>query len=966
MNKLVFFFFALLIVLFTVIGIVSAVGELVDSSGNGYDLTNNGGVTFVGDRAYFNGSNYLASYGYYNGSMDNFTLIATVEPTSDGVARTVVGTSYLSYEMLIGLSSADKVEWGIDGSGGVITPTVKNGTGETCIALVNDGSANSPVYLNGTNVENVTGDSNLDVNGTVIGVKDIWTGLSNYFVGYIDDVLFYEGALNSSQVADVCSGVSVTDGLVAKYTFTSDEVEANISPSTAYLNDTLLGYCNDVNDSVSDVIYEYEWFLNGSSVDSGSVGVDGFDVTTAVYSDYFNVSAAGGNINNDIFISSDGLKYYSVGSTDDVVRQFNLTSAWNISTAVLDTTYDISTYAPFSTGLWFNSDGTRMYITCQSGDEVNQFTLSSAWDVGSASFIGLYDAGGEGSQTNDVFFAPNGTRMFLSNADYIYEYDLGTAWTVSTAVYSGTRSFLGSLSGQQGRIWFDTVGELVFVDGVYVGNLASAWDISSITLNSSLYNLFNDSRGLAFSPSGDKLFTLYNQYGDSYSYDLDFGTGAVLTNVDNYSNFSIGDSVVLGCRAYDGVRYSSWYNSSSLTISNYVPVASNVLITRSGSIYNCTYDYFDGDNHSDSGTSFSWYLNSSLLGNTTQSINYSLSDDSELVCTVTPSDGLDNGTSVNSSVYVVGDITTPSISDIVVPTTAYTSVPVTLSVVCTDANSLATGFPKVEFKDPNGLIVGNLSLSLLSGDTYTRSYTFSVAGVYHSFNFYCQDGSGNLNISVASNNLSSSVYVAPVGGGGTGTVVVDKPVCDIDVTPDTLAITRSGRAYRLVVSNDDSLTYSPTIDLRISGGDLFVRSGTTGDGLFITNPLLTLLSGQSGDLGVTYVGENVSGEALLVFTSGVCADITVPVSVDIDGGSGLVFDLGFGTLSEPVFKDYEWFTVGLLWLFVWLLVAGLIVGSRLGKLFNDKRYGEFLLWVLFSIFLASIITGLIIGVIWGV
>jgi DNA-binding beta-propeller fold protein YncE len=78
-----------------------------------------------------------------------------------------------------------------------------------------------------------------------------------------------------------------------------------------------------------------------------------------------------------------------------------------------------------------------MYVTGSSGDDVNEYDLSTAWDISTAVFLQLFSVAGQDTAPLGLFFKPDGLKMYVSgsNADSVYEYDLSTAWDVTTAVY---------------------------------------------------------------------------------------------------------------------------------------------------------------------------------------------------------------------------------------------------------------------------------------------------------------------------------------------------------------------------------------------------------------------------------------------------------------------------------------------------------------------------------------------------
>ena len=64
-------------------------------------------------------------------------------------------------------------------------------------------------------------------------------------------------------------------------------------------------------------------------------------------------------------------------------------------------------------GLTFNNDGTKMFVVGHKGDDVNEYILSTAWDVSTASFVDSFDTESEDTDTRDVKFNQDGTKMFV-------------------------------------------------------------------------------------------------------------------------------------------------------------------------------------------------------------------------------------------------------------------------------------------------------------------------------------------------------------------------------------------------------------------------------------------------------------------------------------------------------------------------------------------------------------------------
>ena len=63
-------------------------------------------------------------------------------------------------------------------------------------------------------------------------------------------------------------------------------------------------------------------------------------------------------------------------------------------------------------GVAFNNDGTKMFVTGFHGQEVNEYALSTGFDVSTASFVVLFDVKNEDTVPSSVVFNNDGTKMF--------------------------------------------------------------------------------------------------------------------------------------------------------------------------------------------------------------------------------------------------------------------------------------------------------------------------------------------------------------------------------------------------------------------------------------------------------------------------------------------------------------------------------------------------------------------------
>jgi len=217
----------------------------------------------------------------------------------------------------------------------------------------------------------------------------------------------------------------------------------------------------------------------------------------------------------DLFFSPDGLKMYVIGSTGDDVNEYNLSTAWVVSSAVYSTVFSVASQDLTPQGLFFRADGTKMYVLGATNDTVFQYTLSTPWSVTTASYDSIsFSVAVQETTPTGIFFKPNGLTMYVvGNAnDAVYQYTLSTAWNVSTATF--LQSF--SISGQEVTsvgMAFTGDGSRMFITGstgddVNVYNLTTPWDIST----SAFVNVFSVAgqdtapQGIYIKPDGTKMY----------------------------------------------------------------------------------------------------------------------------------------------------------------------------------------------------------------------------------------------------------------------------------------------------------------------------------------------------------------------------------------------------------------------------------------------------------------------------
>jgi len=180
-----------------------------------------------------------------------------------------------------------------------------------------------------------------------------------------------------------------------------------------------------------------------------------FDISTASKTSQTNLLVSGGAAMDKphaIEFKPDGKVMYVIHSNSGSVgvEQFNLTTAWDTQTLSYDTSLSISDDVQIR-ALAFKSDGTRVYIAQRDHGKVKQFDLPTPWDLSSATNkVESNSFTGEENNLRNIQFSSDGTFMYLggNGGDDINRYKLPIAWDISTITHETTFS----ISAQTGEM----------------------------------------------------------------------------------------------------------------------------------------------------------------------------------------------------------------------------------------------------------------------------------------------------------------------------------------------------------------------------------------------------------------------------------------------------------------------------------------------------------------------------------
>ena len=162
-----------------------------------------------------------------------------------------------------------------------------------------------------------------------------------------------------------------------------------------------------------------------------------YDISTSSYngnSYYLTNGSFGLSQPESLAFNSDGTKMFIVESNQDSVFEYSLSTAFDITSASYSNINLNIVYQESSpSSITFNNDGTKMFLVGTNGQDVNEYTLSTGFDLSSTvNFIGSFDVSSQEIYPSSITFNNDGTKMFVSghSGDDVNEYSLTTPFSL--------------------------------------------------------------------------------------------------------------------------------------------------------------------------------------------------------------------------------------------------------------------------------------------------------------------------------------------------------------------------------------------------------------------------------------------------------------------------------------------------------------------------------------------------------
>jgi hypothetical protein len=266
-----------------------------------------------------------------------------------------------------------------------------------------------------------------------------------------------------------------------------------------------------------------------------------------------------------------GAQLFATSNSNGTLVEFQPDAAFSIGTLNEQQIVDISGTNTDSFGLTFNPTGEKLFMPDISNGEVQQYSLSTPFDISTASLVNTASPSNL-SNAEDIQFTSDGTAFFTTEGDEVRKFTC-QSFTLDSVSFDSSYDASNEITAMD-SVSFNSGGDKMYLasdrpESGFLGfnktvveyTLSSAFDISSPTEANTLDTQTNTEGKLdtAWNEDGSKLFVL----------DYNFGTSPDETYVEEYSLSTPFDTTTASFVEKtqidsDGVQYAgiSWDGST--------------------------------------------------------------------------------------------------------------------------------------------------------------------------------------------------------------------------------------------------------------------------------------------------------------------------------------------------------------------------------------------------------------------
>lgn len=227
-----------------------------------------------------------------------------------------------------------------------------------------------------------------------------------------------------------------------------------------------------------------------------------------------------------IHFKDDGTKVYTIGTSPVAIHQYSLSTAWDLSTISYDSkSFTVSSQDTAPRGMFIRPDtGTTLYVLGDTADRVYQYSLSTAWDISTATYSGTsYLFSAQTTTPTDFWIGDSGTKLYIvGSTSILYQYTLNTAWSLASVTFVTSSSTIQTAEASSQGLYIHSSGGYVFSVGnssnvLVTSKMQTRWSVATLTDNLSYYRVaggpipfpITGATGLFFSSDGTKVYIIF-------------------------------------------------------------------------------------------------------------------------------------------------------------------------------------------------------------------------------------------------------------------------------------------------------------------------------------------------------------------------------------------------------------------------------------------------------------------------
>lgn len=278
-------------------------------------------------------------------------------------------------------------------------------------------------------------------------------------------------------VADSGHAFSLTRVSYDRVSFRVQEQESNTHNAIFSADGTKMY----VSGASTNTIYEYQL-------------AKAWDLSSAAYSGQSLFVGDKESDGGGITFSTDGTHLYVAGSHSNKVWRYDLSEPWSVTSAQFSgQSFDLSPNIHSAGNLQFNTDGTKLFITDWRAHLEFEYVLQTPWDVSSAALKSWMRFDSKGVPADSLsYFSADGKNMYAHSFGraMVYRFTLSTPWDLQTASFTGESFSVRNEDPGNHGVFLSGDGKKMFMLGwangqvVYQYSLGDSQNVNSATSDS--------------------------------------------------------------------------------------------------------------------------------------------------------------------------------------------------------------------------------------------------------------------------------------------------------------------------------------------------------------------------------------------------------------------------------------------------------------------------------------------------